>query len=85
MKAWAAALAAETGTWPQIQSRVFFGFTALYREDKSFALLPRARALEPQNSIAFKLEFAGPRMMASSAILGSDSPRCTKRAGLHSR
>ena len=64
MKAWAAALAAETATWPQVESRVFFGFTALYREDKIFALLPRTRALEPPNSIAFKLQSAGPRMVA---------------------
>jgi hypothetical protein len=64
MKAWAAALAVETATWPQVQSRVFFGFTALYREDKIFALLPRTRALEPPNSIAFKLESAGPRIAA---------------------
>jgi hypothetical protein len=64
MKAWAAALAVETATWPQVQSCVFFGFTALYREDKIFALLPRTRALEPPNSIAFKLESAGPRMVA---------------------
>jgi hypothetical protein len=64
MKAWAAALAVETATWPQVESRVFFGFTALYREDKIFALLPRTRALEPPNSIAFKLDSAGPRMVA---------------------
>jgi hypothetical protein len=64
MKAWAAALAAETATWPQVRSCVFFGFTALYRGDKIFALLPRTRALEPRNSIAFKLESAGPRIMA---------------------
>ena len=64
MKAWAAALVVETATWPQVQSRVFFGFTALYRGDKIFALLPRSRALEPPNSIAFKLESAGPRIVA---------------------
>ena len=60
----AAALVVETATWPQVQSRVFFGFTALYRGDKIFALLPRSRALEPPNSIAFKLESAGPRIVA---------------------
>lgn len=48
----------------QVQSRVFFGFTALYREDNIFVLLPRTRALEPSNSIAFKLESAGPRIVA---------------------
>jgi hypothetical protein len=64
MKAWVAALVVETATWPQVEPRVFFGFTALYREDKIFALLPRSRALEPPNSIAFKLESAGPRIVA---------------------
>jgi hypothetical protein len=64
MKAWASALAGELATWPKVQSRVFFGFTALYRKDKIFALLPRTRALEPPNSIAFKLESAGPRILA---------------------
>jgi hypothetical protein len=66
MKAWAAALAGELATWPKIKSRVFFGFTAVYREDKIFALLPRTRALEPPNSVAFKLESAGPRILAQA-------------------
>jgi hypothetical protein len=56
MKAWAAALAGEMTTWPGVQSRVFFGFTALYRKNKIFALLPRTRALEPSNSVGFKLK-----------------------------
>jgi hypothetical protein len=66
MKAWAAALAGELATWPQVHSRVFFGFTAIYREDKIFAVLPRTRALEPPNSVAFKLESAGPRTLAQA-------------------
>jgi hypothetical protein len=64
MKAWAAALAGELTTWPRVRSRVFFGFTALYRKDKIFALLPRTRALEPSNSVAFKLDSTGPRSVA---------------------
>jgi hypothetical protein len=64
MKAWASAPARELTTWPQVQSRVFFGFTALYRKDSIFALLPRTRALEPANSVAFKLESVGPRIAA---------------------
>jgi hypothetical protein len=64
MKAWAAALAGELATWPQVRSRVFFGFTAIYRDSQIFALLPRTRALEPSNSIAFKLGSAGPRILA---------------------
>jgi len=57
MKAWSAALAGEAGGWPQIKTRVFFGFNALYRKDKMFALLPRTRGMETANSFAFKLEF----------------------------
>jgi hypothetical protein len=64
MKAWAAALAGELTTWPQVQSRVFFGFTALYRKDNIFALLPRTRALDPPHSVAFKLESVGSRVVA---------------------
>jgi hypothetical protein len=55
MKAWAAALGSELATWPKVHSRAFFGFTAVYREDRIFALFPRTRALEPENSLAFKL------------------------------
>jgi hypothetical protein len=66
MKAWAAALAGEVETWPQVRSRVFFGFTALYRTDVMFALLPRTRTLDPPNSVAFKLEAAGPCVLAQA-------------------
>jgi hypothetical protein len=64
MKAWAVAVAGEAATWPHVESRVFFGFTALYRKDKIFGLVPRTRSLDPSNSIAFKLESAGPRIAA---------------------
>jgi predicted DNA-binding protein (MmcQ/YjbR family) len=63
MKAWSAALAAETADWPQVATRPFFGFSALYRRDRIFALLPRTRALETSNSLAFKLESAGSRTL----------------------
>src|SRR2546425_4836315 len=56
MKAWAAALVAELATWPQVHSRVFFGFTAIYRQKRVFALVPRTRPLEPPNSVALKFE-----------------------------
>jgi hypothetical protein len=56
MRAWSSALAGEVGGWPQITTRVFFGFNALYRKDKMFALLPRTRGMETANSLAFKLE-----------------------------
>jgi hypothetical protein len=60
MKAWSAALAAEIGDWPQVSTRSFFGFTALYRRDKIFAALPRTRAMGSPNSLAFKLESTDP-------------------------
>jgi hypothetical protein len=56
MKAWSAALATEVFAWPEIQTRIFFGVTALYRKDKIFAVLPRTRGMETSNSLAFKLE-----------------------------
>lgn len=56
MKAWAAALAGEAGNWPGVNTRAFFGFTALYRTDKIFALAPRTRGMNTANSLAFKLE-----------------------------
>lgn len=59
MKAWSAALAAEVGGWSQVATRIFFGFTALYRTDKIFAALPRTRGMETANSLAFKLEAPG--------------------------
>jgi len=56
MKAWSAALVAEVSDWPLVSARSFFGFTALYRKETMFAALPRTRALEAANSVAFKLE-----------------------------
>ncbi|HKH99445.1 MAG TPA: hypothetical protein VJ999_10085 [Candidatus Sulfotelmatobacter sp.] len=74
MKAWSAALAGEVTGWPQVATRVFFGFTALYRGEKIFAVLPRTRGMETPNSLAFKLEApAGVlrRRLASDARIGS--------------
>ena len=56
MKAWSAALAAEVSGWPQVATRSFFGFTALYRKGKMFALLPRTRGMETSNALAFRLD-----------------------------
>ena len=64
MKAWSAALAAEITTWPGVTTRPMFGFTALYRHRKIFAVLPCTRGMETPNSLAFKLESAGPRTLA---------------------
>jgi hypothetical protein len=64
MQAWSAALKAEIGDWPGVRLRSFFGFTALYRGEKIFALLPSTRGLETANSLAFKLESPAPRVLA---------------------
>jgi hypothetical protein len=74
MKAWSAALATEVADWPQITTRVFFGFTAFYRRKKIFAALPRTRAMETPNSLAFKWESPTPRIrtrMAADPRIGS--------------
>jgi hypothetical protein len=63
MKAWSAALGAELGEWPRCSSRSFFGFSAHYRDESIFALLPRTRGLDPPNAIAFRLECADPRVV----------------------
>jgi hypothetical protein len=56
MKAWSAALAAESGAWPQVTTRSFFGFTALYLNHTMFALLPRTRGMESANALAFRMD-----------------------------
>jgi hypothetical protein len=64
MKAWSVALSSEVADWPRVARRSFFGFTALYRRDKIFALLPRTRDMETPNSLAFKLEAPPAQMLA---------------------
>jgi len=74
MKAWSSALADEVATWPQVEARSFFGFTALYRQQKIFGLLPRTRALHAANCIAFKIENPSPavrKRLDSCSQLGS--------------
>jgi hypothetical protein len=56
MKAWSAALGGEVGEWPRVRAKSFFGVTAFYRSETIFALLPRTRAMESPNSLAFKFE-----------------------------
>jgi hypothetical protein len=63
MKAWAAALEAEVTGCPRVSTRPMFGFTALYRGTKIFAILPRTRGMGSPSSLAFKLEDAGPRLL----------------------
>jgi len=64
MKAWAAALAGELATWPQGSVE---GLHLVLRE---YIVTPRYfpccgvhALLESSNSVALKLEFAGPRMV----------------------
>jgi hypothetical protein len=64
MKAWSTALAAELSSWPRVSSRPMFGFTALYRGKRIFAILPRTRGMGSASSLAFKLENPGPRRLA---------------------
>ena len=64
MKAWSAALADEVAGWPQVATRAFFGFTALYHKNEMFAVLPRTRGLETPNSLAFRLDAPSPAMRA---------------------
>ena len=69
MKAWSAALAGEVGDWPHVSARSFFGFTAFYRKDRIFALLPRTRGMGTANALAFKL---GHQTSAIAARLKKD-------------
>jgi len=62
MEAWSAALAAQCASWPQVTSYVFLGFTVLYCAERIFALLPRTRAMQTPNSLAFKLGTPHPRL-----------------------
>lgn len=64
MKAWSAALEAEVAVWPRVSVRAMFGFKALYRGKRIFAVLPRTRGMGTANSLACKLEDAGPRVLA---------------------
>jgi len=56
MKAWSAALSAELRDWPQITQKAFFGFTALYRGEIMFGLLPRTRSIFRGNAVAFRFD-----------------------------
>ena len=62
MRAWSAALAAEVTSWPSVTTRPMFGFTALYRKTRIFAVLPKTRGMGSANALAFKLESPGPQL-----------------------
>ena len=70
MKAWSSALGAEITGWPQVSTRPMFGFNALYRREKIFAILPRTRGMGTPHSLAFKLESPSPQLRAR---LGRDA------------
>lgn len=55
MKRIAALLETELLTWPSVRSRPMFGMNGLYRGRRIFAALPRTRALDASDSIAFRL------------------------------
>lgn len=40
--------------WPEVSTRLMFGFRAVYRRGVVFAMLPDKRSLEVPNSIAYK-------------------------------
>ena len=63
MKAWTAALAADLESWPEVKTRPMFGLTAWYRRNSIFAVLPKTRAMDSPNALAFKLPSAGPRLL----------------------
>ena len=81
MKAWSAALAAETTGWPHVRTRSFFGFTALYRKDTIFAILPRTRGMGTPNTLAFKLESRAPQLrsrLQQDARVGATQMRAAR-------
>lgn len=56
MKAWSIALASEVADWPRATARSFFGFTALYRGDNIFGIVPRTRGFGNGNLLAFRID-----------------------------
>lgn len=47
-------LAEELKSWPDVSTRLMFGFRAVYRGKEIFAMLPDKRSLEVPNAIAYK-------------------------------
>lgn len=56
MKAWSAALASEVADWPRATARSFFGFTALYRGENIFGMVPRTRSFGNGNLLALRID-----------------------------
>jgi hypothetical protein len=55
MKRIVALLEAEVLQWPSVTSRPMFGMNGFYRGRRIFAALPRTRAMDAPDSIAFRL------------------------------
>lgn len=55
MKRLAGLLEAEMLAWPNVTSRPMFGLNGIYRGRNIFAVLPRTRAMDVPDSIAFRL------------------------------
>lgn len=55
MKRLTALLEAEILAWPNVTSRPMFGLNGIYRGANIFAALPRTRAMDVPDSIAFRL------------------------------
>ena len=55
MKRLAGLLEAEMLGWPNVTSRPMFGLNGIYRGHNIFAVLPRTRAMDVPDSIAFRL------------------------------
>ena len=49
-----AMLAEELATWPEVTTRLMFGFRGVYRDGVVFAMLPDKRSLEVPDAIAYK-------------------------------
>lgn len=64
MRPWCAALVAEVAEWPRAGARSFFGFTALYRGDNIFGMLPRTRGFGNGNLLAFRIDDISGRLKA---------------------
>ena len=55
MKRLSGLLEAELLAWPNVTSRPMFGLNGIYRGSNIFAVLPRTRAMDVPDSIAFRL------------------------------
>jgi hypothetical protein len=55
MKRIFALIAEEVSTWPEVSTRLMFGFRAVYRNGVVFAMLPDKRSLEVPDAIAYKV------------------------------